>query len=547
MRADVARNAAPMLYGELHRYLTVVAHWLGFRVAEVSVQHHERLHGSTKYGLARFWRGFVDLLTVRFLMSYESRPSHLFSGLGLASGGRRARPRLPVRREGLRRGDRRPAAADRRGRPGAGWSAAGPLRPARRARRLLPATRTGVTGRRAGRRGWGPRHGPGGGERGGPRRRHGARGPRRHADRCHTDEPIHVMRLRNFFDTGWYALDWDYTGAGPGGTAPTPTSTRPSPCCCCTAGRCCGASRAGARSPPRPHAYHIRHLGVVVIGLVGVAAVAGIGRVLLRLALGAGRGGGAGRADVDRSRDVQRQGRPGRDRAHPLSPWPGPVRAGRSARWPVRRRPGRRLVAGLVLTLGTRPGMWSGLTVLLAVAVVGVLFGAPTRRRLVTWPSWPAPAPSPPPRWSPSTRGSSAHRCGRCRAPASPRRASSTARSRTGSTCRGTSSRRCRRCFAVRAGRDGRRGRRLCGTTAAQWVPAPGSRWSVCRRSPCRSSRSCWAPTSTTGCASCSSRSRRSPSWRRSAWRGARLAAAWRRRLVRWWRARRWCCRPPTR
>ncbi|WP_134742026.1 glycosyltransferase family 2 protein [Nocardioides sp. 503] len=85
MRADVARSASPMLYGELHRYLTVVAHWLGFRVAEVSVQHHERLHGRTKYGLARFWRGFVDLLTVRFLMTYESRPSHLFSGLGLAS------------------------------------------------------------------------------------------------------------------------------------------------------------------------------------------------------------------------------------------------------------------------------------------------------------------------------------------------------------------------------------------------------------------------------------------------------------------------------
>ncbi|HRD62054.1 MAG TPA: glycosyltransferase family 2 protein [Nocardioides sp.] len=85
MRADVARHVSPMLYGELHRYLTVVAHWLGFRVAEVSVQHHERLHGRTKYGLARFWRGFVDLVTVRFLMSYESRPSHLFSGIGLVS------------------------------------------------------------------------------------------------------------------------------------------------------------------------------------------------------------------------------------------------------------------------------------------------------------------------------------------------------------------------------------------------------------------------------------------------------------------------------
>ena len=85
MRADVARGVSPMLYGELHRYLTVIAHWLGFRVAEVTVQHHERLHGATKYGLARFWHGFVDLITVRFLMTYESRPSHLFSGIGLTS------------------------------------------------------------------------------------------------------------------------------------------------------------------------------------------------------------------------------------------------------------------------------------------------------------------------------------------------------------------------------------------------------------------------------------------------------------------------------
>ena len=85
MRADVARHASPMLYGELHRYLTVVAHWLGFRVAEVTVQHHQRLHGKSKYGLARFWRGFVDLVTVRFLMTYENRPSHLFGGIGLAS------------------------------------------------------------------------------------------------------------------------------------------------------------------------------------------------------------------------------------------------------------------------------------------------------------------------------------------------------------------------------------------------------------------------------------------------------------------------------
>jgi glycosyltransferase involved in cell wall biosynthesis len=85
MRSEVARDSAPMLYGELHRYLTVVAHWLGYRVLEVPVAHHPRMHGVSKYGLARFWRGFTDLLTVRFLMSYENRPSHLFGGLGATS------------------------------------------------------------------------------------------------------------------------------------------------------------------------------------------------------------------------------------------------------------------------------------------------------------------------------------------------------------------------------------------------------------------------------------------------------------------------------
>lgn len=85
MRAEVAREVSPMLYGELHRYLTVISFWMGYRVDEVAVQHHPRLHGRTKYGPARFWRGFVDLLTVRFLMSYESRPSHLFSGVGVTS------------------------------------------------------------------------------------------------------------------------------------------------------------------------------------------------------------------------------------------------------------------------------------------------------------------------------------------------------------------------------------------------------------------------------------------------------------------------------
>lgn len=85
MRSSVARDLDPMLYGELHRYITVIAFWLGYRVAEVPVQHHARMHGTSKYGIARFWRGFLDLITVRFLMSYETRPFHLFGGAGVVS------------------------------------------------------------------------------------------------------------------------------------------------------------------------------------------------------------------------------------------------------------------------------------------------------------------------------------------------------------------------------------------------------------------------------------------------------------------------------
>lgn len=82
MRAEVAASASPMLYGEMHRYLTVLAHHAGYLVTEVPVQHHARMSGSSKYGLARFWRGFIDLMTVRFLLSYQNRPSHLFGGFG---------------------------------------------------------------------------------------------------------------------------------------------------------------------------------------------------------------------------------------------------------------------------------------------------------------------------------------------------------------------------------------------------------------------------------------------------------------------------------
>ncbi|MBN1997367.1 glycosyltransferase family 2 protein [candidate division KSB1 bacterium] len=71
------------IYGELHRYLPVLAHRSGFRVTEMVVTHHPRKHGKSKYGFARYLRGAFDLMTVTFLTKYQKRPLHLFGGLGL--------------------------------------------------------------------------------------------------------------------------------------------------------------------------------------------------------------------------------------------------------------------------------------------------------------------------------------------------------------------------------------------------------------------------------------------------------------------------------
>ena len=84
MRRDLADSLE--MYGELHRYIPVLAVWNGFRVSEVDVTHRERLHGSSKFGRARFWRGFLDLVTVKFLTTYTARPFHLFGGLGFVIG-----------------------------------------------------------------------------------------------------------------------------------------------------------------------------------------------------------------------------------------------------------------------------------------------------------------------------------------------------------------------------------------------------------------------------------------------------------------------------
>ncbi len=83
-RAEVVSGL--VLYGELHRFIPVLAHDRGYRVTEVAVNHRPREHGRSRYGLERYLRGFLDLLTVSFMGRYRHRPLHLFGGLGLLLG-----------------------------------------------------------------------------------------------------------------------------------------------------------------------------------------------------------------------------------------------------------------------------------------------------------------------------------------------------------------------------------------------------------------------------------------------------------------------------
>lgn len=70
------------VYGEMHRYIPALAHWEGFRVTEMPVQHHPRKFGVSKFGMSRFLKGFLDLLTVLFTTRYVKRPMHLFGTIG---------------------------------------------------------------------------------------------------------------------------------------------------------------------------------------------------------------------------------------------------------------------------------------------------------------------------------------------------------------------------------------------------------------------------------------------------------------------------------
>jgi glycosyltransferase involved in cell wall biosynthesis len=80
-RSDVAREIR--IYGELHRFIAVLAHARGFRVTEIPVNHRRRQHGRSKYGVRRFLRGFLDLLTVKFLTGFGQRPQHMLGAFGL--------------------------------------------------------------------------------------------------------------------------------------------------------------------------------------------------------------------------------------------------------------------------------------------------------------------------------------------------------------------------------------------------------------------------------------------------------------------------------
>jgi glycosyltransferase involved in cell wall biosynthesis len=85
MRSEVVRGLR--LYGEMHRFIPAVASWMGVTLAEMAVNHRPRRRGSSKYGLGRTVRVLLDLFTVKFLLSYATRPAHFFGGGGLLFGG----------------------------------------------------------------------------------------------------------------------------------------------------------------------------------------------------------------------------------------------------------------------------------------------------------------------------------------------------------------------------------------------------------------------------------------------------------------------------
>ena len=83
-QAAVIKNI--QVYGEMHRYIPVIAKWAGFtRIGEKKVEHHERKYGVTKFGWERFINGFLDLLSIMFVGKFRKKPMHFFGSLGILS------------------------------------------------------------------------------------------------------------------------------------------------------------------------------------------------------------------------------------------------------------------------------------------------------------------------------------------------------------------------------------------------------------------------------------------------------------------------------
>lgn len=84
-KKDVAKNLD--LYGELHRFIPVLAKMYGAKITEMDVKHHARIHGSSKYGIGRTTRVISDLLLMLFMQKYRTKPMHLFGSLGIVTFG----------------------------------------------------------------------------------------------------------------------------------------------------------------------------------------------------------------------------------------------------------------------------------------------------------------------------------------------------------------------------------------------------------------------------------------------------------------------------
>jgi glycosyltransferase involved in cell wall biosynthesis len=80
-KRDILKNIR--LYGEMHRFIPMYAHWIGARVSEIPVNHFPRRSGSSKYGISRIFKVILDLMVVKFLLSYSQKPIYVFGGIGL--------------------------------------------------------------------------------------------------------------------------------------------------------------------------------------------------------------------------------------------------------------------------------------------------------------------------------------------------------------------------------------------------------------------------------------------------------------------------------